>query len=275
MNDGDDRIDRGALEAGIGESRTVIVRVQCQSRAPTKCLACEDMIDDSNASEEHVFNQAFGGTKKSNKLYCHSCNHRFGTDVDAPFAKDFEFVTTMLNVKRDRGPPPSLVATTIDGQKIRLGPGGVPSFQGPSPTVVEERDGVRHITITVPADRPELYPHMLTKVTKDYGLDPAALRDPSITFTTTSTGIVNARLASIGGPAQARAIAKIALGFLALEIGDDVFTEPYAALRLAVVQGSDVRAWPQPPFRALEASMFPPTDGVQHRVLIYTTETAT
>lgn len=245
-------------------------------KAPTKCLACEDMFDDSKPSIEHVFNRALGGTKKSKKLYCRSCNPGFSTDVDAPFAEDFAFITTVLNVKRDRKPPPPHKVITTAGEKLYLGPGGAWSPQAPASTLVEERDGARHITITMPTNQPKLYADMLEKVAKEYGFDPAAPGRPSITFAT-SPGPVNGnvKFASIGGPVQARAIAKIALGFLALEIGDDVFTEPYAALRLAVVQGKEVRAWPQPPFRALETPKLPRTDGVQHRVLIYTTESAT
>jgi hypothetical protein len=55
---------------------------------------------------------------------------RLGADVDAPLTKDFKFVTTALNVKRDRGPPRPLKTITTDGQKIYLGPGGVPSPAG-------------------------------------------------------------------------------------------------------------------------------------------------
>jgi hypothetical protein len=36
-----------------------------------------------------------------------------------------------------------------------------------------------------------------------------------------------------------------------------------------VILGGEVRAWRQPPFRQLPARIPPPTDGVQHRVLIY------
>lgn len=241
------------------------------AKTPTRCLSCEGML---NGSLEHVFPQALGGTKTSRNLYCSVCNLRLGTDVDAPFAKDFEFATTVLNVKRDRGQPPTLKVTTADGQKIYLGPGGVPSPQGPSPPVIEEHDGKKHITIIVPADRPELHGHMLAKVAKELGVDVAALGEGTMSLRSTSVGTVNATV-SIGGPSQDRAVAKIALGFLALEIGDDVFSEPFAALRLAAVVGREVRAWRQPLFRAFAATMLPETDDVQHRVLIYATGSET
>jgi hypothetical protein len=140
--------------------------------------------------------------------------------------------------------------------------------------VIEERDGKKHITITVPADRPELHGQMLAKVAKELGVAPTALGEGSMSFTTTSVGTVNAPFA-IGGPEQMRAVAKIALGFLALEIGDDIFAEQYAPLRLAVVQGRQVQAWTQRPFRTLAAPILPPTDGAQHQVLLYTSGGAT
>lgn len=234
--------------------------------SPTKCLACEGALD---GSIEHAFPQALGGTKKSRSLYCETCNKRLGREVDAPFTKDFEFATTALNVQRDRGPPPTLKVTTSDGGSMYLKPGGVAAPGGPSPTVIERRDGNRaHVTITVPADRPELHEHMLAKAAKELGVSPDAFGEGSMVLKTSSAGTVNA-LFALGGPMQLRAAAKIALSFLALEIGDDVFSEAYALVRSAVVHGGDVRAWRQPPFRHSVAPTLPMTDRVQHRVLIY------
>lgn len=238
---------------------------------PTMCISCKGVLD---SSLEHVFPQSLGGTKKSRNLYCGACNVRLGAEIDAPFVKDFEFATTALNIKRDRGAPPVLRATTIDGKKIYLGPGGVPSLQAPTSTVIEEPDGTRHVKLTVPADRPELHEHMVAKVAKELGIDAAALPLRSISFETISAGTVDGKLAA-GGPQHARAVGKIALGFLALEIGDEVFTEPYERLRVAVMHGGDVYAWLHRPFRELIAPTLPPTDGVQHRVIIYTTRAET
>src|SRR4051812_933625 len=237
---------------------------------PTKCIYCVGALDDSL---EHPFNQALGGTKKSRNLYCSICNNSLGVEVDAPFAKDFEIVTTVLNVRRDRGAPPALRRTTDTGQKIRIGPGGLPSLQGPTPTMIEEQDQQKIVTITVPADRPELQQHMLAKAAKELGVRPSDFVGSNISLVTTQVGNIELRI-SVGGSTHERAIAKIALGFLALNIGDDVFTDPYVALRQAV-HGRERRVWPQRPFRALEASVLPPSDGAQHRVIIYTTTDAT
>jgi len=231
------------------------------------CISCNGALD---GSLEHVFPQALGGTKKSRDLYCSACNVRLGAEIDAPFTKDFEFATTALNVKRDRGAPPVLKATTTKGTRIYLGPGGVPSMHAPTSTIIEAPDGTRQVVIKVPADRPEQHEHMLAKTAKELGIDAAALPLASISFKIASAGTVNGEMAA-GGPQQARAVAKIALGFLALEIGDEVFTEPYATLRLAVTHGGDARAWLNRPFRQLVAPILPLTDGVQHRVIIYTT----
>lgn len=235
--------------------------------SPTKCLACEGALD---GSIEHAFPQALGGTKKSRNLYCEACNKRLGRDVDTPFTKDFEFATTALNVQRDRGPPPALKVTTLDGNSIYLKPGGVAAPGGPSPTVIEHRDDNHaHVTITVPADRPELHEHMLAKAAKELRVSPDVFGKGSMVLKTSSAGTVNAMLA-VGGPIQLRAAAKVALSFLALEIGDDVFSDAYELVRSAVVHGGDVRAWKQPPFRHSVSPILPATDRAQHRVFIYT-----
>lgn len=262
----------GATPESSSMAGVIVAGVMSAAKSPTKCLACEGVLD---GSLEHLFLHALGGTKKSGSLYCSTCNNRLGTEVDAPFANDFKFATTVLNVRRDRGSPPTLKVTTTDGQKIYLGPGGVSSVRGPSPTLIEERDGIRQITITVPVDKAERrHAQMLAKVAKEQSLAPSALGEPSMSLLTTSVGSVIARFA-FGGSEHFRAVAKIALGFLALEIGDDVFTEPYEALRQAVVHGKDVGVWLQPRFDAFVAPLLPPTDGVQHRVLIYTTGSET
>jgi hypothetical protein len=221
-----------------------------------------------------LFPQALGGTKRSRFLYCSACNVRLGREVDAPFAAGFEEVTTTLDIRRDRGEVPTLKTTTTDGKPIFLGPGGVPTARGPSPTVIEDRGGKKHITIVVPADRPDLADQMLNKVAKELGVDRASIPLPTISLTTTPAGSVDFQLA-VGGPDQSRAVAKIAFSFLALELGDTVFSPAYERLRLAVERGSEVRAWLRPAFRDLQAPMLPDTDGAQHRVIIYSTSTET
>src|SRR5678816_490462 len=99
------------------------------------------------------------------------------------------------------------------------------------PTVIERGDDNHvKVTITVPADRPELHEHMLAKVAKELGVPRAVLGAGSMALVTSSMGPIDARFA-VGGPLQLRAAAKIALAFLALKIGDDVFSETYASLR--------------------------------------------
>src|SRR5579859_3883766 len=104
-------IQTGATaEDGTEGTRTKLV--------PTRCLHCGGALD---GSLEHVFNQALGGTKKSRDLYCSACNRSLGLQIDAFLAKDFEIITTILNVRRDRGVPPTLRRTTDTGQKILIG----------------------------------------------------------------------------------------------------------------------------------------------------------
>jgi hypothetical protein len=139
--------------------------------------------------------------------------------------------------------------------------------------VIEHQDRQKLITVTVPVDRPELRQHMLAKAAKELGVKPSEFAESVMSLVSTRVGNIELKI-SVGGSTHERAIAKIALGFLALHIGDDVFAESYAALRRAV-QGQEKRVWVQRPFRALEASVLPPSDGAQHRVIVYTTDEAT
>ena len=237
---------------------------------PTRCIRCGGPLD---GSVEHPFPQAFGALKASKLLFCNACNNDVGDQIDGPFTAVFEMHTTALDVRRARGEAPTLKATTLEGQKIWLGPGGMPLARDPSTSVVE-RDGKKEVTITLPLDRPDLHPHMIAKVAKELGVDASKLTLEKITMRTTSAGIVNFAL-SLGDPEQLRGAAKIAFGFLALVIGDDVFASPFARLRGSVFSGSGVDAWCAPSITGLAASFLPTPDGAQHRVIIFATESET
>jgi hypothetical protein len=237
----------------------------------TRCLACEDNLD---GSVEHAFPQALGGTKKSTRLYCGSCNVRLGHELDEPLAVDFEYVTNLLAVRRDRGPAPTLRVQTQEGRKILLGPGGVPRTRGPAPTRIVEADRHREITITVPIDHPEQHEQLLGKVVKDLRVDRSQVSDGVIFLTSTLPGTIQLKF-GVGGLAHSRACAKIALNFLALQIGDGAFAERYTGLRAAAFLGTPCRAWLQPVRSEIVAPFAPESDGVQHRVIIYSTVSET
>lgn len=239
----------------------------------TRCLLCEGALD---GSLEHVFPRALGGTKVSRALYCGMCNIRLGREIDAGFADDYKFVTTLLNIRRDGNPPPSIKVLAEDGSTIWLGPGGVPEKRGPWPTKVEAEGGnSRTVTITVPFNQLDLHDHMIKKAARELGCTPDAFNaSSSLSMRTVPVPPVMASI-GFGGPAQCRAACKIALGFLALQIGDEVFSQRYLGLRNALVVKDPTPAWLRRPLDPMFAPIHPRTDTVRHCVVIYSTETET
>jgi hypothetical protein len=233
----------------------------------TRCIACEQPLVER--SVEHLVPQALGATKTSTALYCGSCNRKFGDTLDARLTKDLEFLSTALDVVRDRGAPPSVFVHTQEGKIIRMAAGGIPSTIAPEVEVSLQPDGTKNVTIRVPADKPELHAHMLAKVAKQEKVLASALSIQSGEIRNVSVGQVTAQVA-LGGEPQHRAIAKIALGFLAHRLGDDIFEALFAGLRNFVLRGGDARSWRRRTHRDELASAHDSSEGIEHRVQLYT-----
>lgn len=55
-----------------------------------------------NKSEEHIIPNSIGGKIKSYWLLCRNCNSRFGNTIDSDFARSYEDIVAMINLKRDQ-----------------------------------------------------------------------------------------------------------------------------------------------------------------------------
>ena len=64
-----------------------------------RCFTCTELRP---LTEEHVIPQAIGGRLKA-RLYCKECNETLGDDLDAEIARQFGWIATLLNIKRERG----------------------------------------------------------------------------------------------------------------------------------------------------------------------------
>ena len=64
----------------------------------THCFVC---TEPRSLTVEHVIPQAIGGRLKA-KLYCKRCNEIFGGALDDEISKQFGWVGTLLNIKRER-----------------------------------------------------------------------------------------------------------------------------------------------------------------------------
>ena len=99
-----------------------------------KCYMCDESINDKNKSREHIILNALGGKLKSYNLLCNKCNSGLGDIIDSELAKQFEYITNMLNIKRDDGETPKSVRVTgIDsGDEYILTAGGKPKHLKPA-----------------------------------------------------------------------------------------------------------------------------------------------
>lgn len=87
------------------------------------CYACQKELTKENETEEHIILNALGGKLKSKKLICKSCNSKFGSDIDDKLSRQLQPISTLLNVKRDRGKPQNVKAKH-GSKEILIEPGG-------------------------------------------------------------------------------------------------------------------------------------------------------
>ncbi|HYF31485.1 MAG TPA: HNH endonuclease [Chitinophagaceae bacterium] len=66
------------------------------------CYNCEAGLTDDNRSEEHIIQNALGGRVKSGELLCNKCNPELGIAVDAAFVRQFDALTALLSLRRER-----------------------------------------------------------------------------------------------------------------------------------------------------------------------------
>ncbi len=77
-----------------------------------KCYLCGTELVEKNKSREHVIPNAIGGTLKPNNIICDGCNKALGNEIDVPFNKLFESITTRLHIKVDNPAVKSTKALT-------------------------------------------------------------------------------------------------------------------------------------------------------------------
>lgn len=112
------------------------------------CYICGEEISFENETEEHILLNAIGGILKTKTLICKKCNSEFGQEIDAELSKQLNFVSNMLNIKRDRGEPQNLeVKSKKSGEQILIQPGGKPVMR--IPKINKEIDKNNGITFSI------------------------------------------------------------------------------------------------------------------------------
>ncbi|MGO0258240.1 HNH endonuclease [Priestia aryabhattai] len=88
-----------------------------------KCYVCCTDLTQENETEEHILLNAIGGKLKSRRLICRDCNSKFGGKIDDKLAQQLNPISTLLNVKRDRGKPQNIIGK-YEHKEIIIEPGG-------------------------------------------------------------------------------------------------------------------------------------------------------
>lgn len=70
------------------------------------CILCDVPVRENN-SKEHIIPQAIGGRLKAKNIICKSCNENEASEWDAVLVKSLEFLSGLLQIKRERGEIPS------------------------------------------------------------------------------------------------------------------------------------------------------------------------
>lgn len=98
-----------------------------QSRAGTgiagQCMLCRGAF--SAPSREHVVPNGLGGRLSRLWMTCASCNGALGSSLDDAFLKALQWITTLVDPKRDRRRAPRVrEIMTADGDVMMIEPGG-------------------------------------------------------------------------------------------------------------------------------------------------------
>jgi hypothetical protein len=94
-------------------------------------------------SREHILPNSIGGNKSVYGVVCKDCNDRAGSEWDSVLAKQLEFVSHVVKVRRDRGQSPTITVKTASGEPIRIHADGRLSDPRTPPAITAEGAGIK------------------------------------------------------------------------------------------------------------------------------------
>lgn len=175
---------------------------------------------------EHVIPQAIGGTLKE-RLYCKECNDSFGHALDNEISKQFGWIGTLLNIKRDRGKAQPYEVKEIKSGTALLFDGK--DLKRKKPVVkVESKNGKNLDFADITARSERELQEICASIQKRYelkgGIEPFQDIHPGPTEAEHVTTIDNTLLR--------RAITKIAYGFMCIRLPKTIiFSSAFEAVR--------------------------------------------
>ncbi len=85
-----------------------------------KCFFC-NKESNTQFAVEHIIPQAIGGRLQTTDFCCTKCNSMYGKTIDLDLINNFNFICTILNIKRDRKRPPDIFLKSLNtSEKFRI-----------------------------------------------------------------------------------------------------------------------------------------------------------
>ncbi|MCC8993290.1 MAG: HNH endonuclease [Candidatus Contendobacter sp.] len=179
------------------------------------CIYCqENSFDPGKGSEEHAILSSLGGRKASRNICCQECNKKLGDEIDKPFADEFAFFSTMLDITtgRNKDAPTHKEAVEHDGLAFDMKPGGVFKLSKASVALKDQPDGSSEISITAGSQAQALA--LIEQVLKKYGKSIDDFQSLEAKSVKSYLPKMHKKI-SLGGSKQFRAVAKMLLTYLA------------------------------------------------------------
>lgn len=189
----------------------------------THCFAC---TESRSLTVEHIIPQAIGGRLKV-KLYCKVCNEAFGNGIDDEISKQFGWIGTLLNIKRERSKAQPYEVKELKSGTTFLLDGKSMTRKKPEVKVVS-KDGKKLDFADVTARSEQELKRICASIQRRYDM-PGGMK----TFQDIHQGPTEVeRIMMIDNALLRRAVTKIAYGFTCMKLPKNViFSSAFEAVR--------------------------------------------
>lgn len=176
------------------------------------CIYCLTPFNPHTAKWEHILLAALGSEFKSKEIVCNECNKELGSTIDKSLGEALLFVRNILELPGSRGAVPVIMTKGAKtGRQIQLESGAKPLLKEPKVDIVEIEPGRKQIKIS---GDPEFVKHVWKELKEKF--PSGKLTSKSIRHTYSREPVI-IETGGLGGHDHFRAVAKMALNFLATQ----------------------------------------------------------
>lgn len=196
----------------------------------THCFVC---TEPRSLTVEHVIPQAIGGRLKA-RLYCKVCNQAFGEGLDNEVSKQFGWVGTLLNIKRERSKAQPYEVKDLKSRTELLFDGK--SLKRKNPVVkVGSKDGKKLDFADITARSEQELKRICASIQGHYDV-PGGIK----TFQDVHPGPTDAeRTMMIDNALLRRAVSKIAYSFTCIKLPENIIFSPVFDAIRQYIRASD------------------------------------